>query len=301
MNMESYKSKKSLLGQKKYYKEIFTLLISDNLNNPILLSGKKGIGKFTLIYHIISKILDKDNYDSNLYLIKKDNLFFSNITDKVSDNFIYLSGENKNINIDKIRQLRSDISKSTINNKKRFIILDDIDLFNINCSNALLKTIEEPTRTNQFILINNKSKELLETIKSRCLEIKIFLTNNERDQIINDFIKIYEINNIIDYKDTSISPGDFLIFNKICLDKNIDINGNLRDNVNKLISLFKLHKELKYLNLLIYIVDQYYYNASKNKKKDLYIIRTTTIKKIFDFNNLNLNNINLVKDIENNL
>ena len=59
--------------------------------------------------------------------------------------------------------------------KDRFIILDDIELFNLNSLNALLKIIEEPTQKNYFILINNKTRPLLETLKSRALEIKIFL------------------------------------------------------------------------------------------------------------------------------
>ena len=36
-----------------------------------------------------------------------------------------------------------------------------------------LKIIEEPNKNNYFILINNKSKNLIDTIKSRCIEIKI--------------------------------------------------------------------------------------------------------------------------------
>ena len=37
----------------------------------------------------------------------------------------------------------------------------------------LFKIIEEPTKNNYFILINNKSKPFSNN-KSRCLEIKIF-------------------------------------------------------------------------------------------------------------------------------
>ena len=40
----------------------------------------------------------------------------------------------------------------------RFIIFDDVELFNHNSLNALLKLIEEPTKKNYFLLINNKSR-----------------------------------------------------------------------------------------------------------------------------------------------
>ena len=35
----------------------------------------------------------------------------------------------------------------------RFIVLDDIELFNVNSLNALLKIIEEPSKKNYFILL----------------------------------------------------------------------------------------------------------------------------------------------------
>ncbi len=301
MSKDTYNLNKNLFGHRKHYKEIFNLLNTKNFNNPILLTGNKGIGKFTLVQHLISKICDEDNYDNDLYSIKEDNFFFSSVKNSISDNFVYLSGEDENIKIDKIRKLRIDLTKSTINNKRRYIILDDIDRFNINCSNALLKAIEEPSKINQFILINNKSRAMLETITSRCIEIKIFINNTERDQIIENLIKIHAIDNKINYKDTSLSPGNFLLFNEICLNKKIDLKENLNDNLIKLISFFKLYKEVKYLNLLIFLIDQYYYNISKNTSVDLYSKRISTIKKIHDFNNLNLNNINVIKEIEKNL
>ena len=57
----------------------------------------------------------------------------------------------------------------------------------------LLKIIEEPNKNNYFILINNKSKPLLETIKSRCIEIKIIQNEHQRLSTINKLSKLYNI------------------------------------------------------------------------------------------------------------
>ena len=73
--------------------------------------------------------------------------------------------------------MKSKILKTTMYKKERFIILDDIELFNINSLNALLKIIEEPLTNNYFILINSKTKPLIETIYSRSLEIKLLIFN----------------------------------------------------------------------------------------------------------------------------
>ena len=55
--------------------------------------------------------------------------------------------------IDDIRNLRIVLQKSSIINSSRFIIFDDAEYLNENCVNALLKTIEEPSETNFFILV----------------------------------------------------------------------------------------------------------------------------------------------------
>ena len=60
------------------------------------------------------------------------------------------------VKIDDIRNLKLKIFQSTIINKDRFIILDDIELFNNNCVNALLKIIEEPRQGNYFFSLTIK-------------------------------------------------------------------------------------------------------------------------------------------------
>ena len=70
-------------------------------------------------------------------------------------------------------------NKSTFNNMARFILIDNIENLNKNSVNALLKIIEEPNENVFFILINNNEKNILPTLKSRCLTFKINFTFNE--------------------------------------------------------------------------------------------------------------------------
>ena len=115
--------------------------------------------------------------------------FYKHYLNNIFPNILYLSGDNfKNLKINDIRELKSTILKSTISKNERFIILDDIELFNINSLNALLKIVEEPLSKNYFILINNKTKPLIKTIYSRSLEIKILLKNETRIKIIKALI-----------------------------------------------------------------------------------------------------------------
>ena len=81
----------------------------------------------------------------------------NNISSNIYPSIIYLSGDKylTSIRVDNIRELKSIILKKEYNLRMdRFIILDDIELFNINSLNALLKTIEEPTVSNNYFLLD---------------------------------------------------------------------------------------------------------------------------------------------------
>ena len=70
------------------------------------------------------------------------------------------------------------LKKSSFNDKPKFVLIDNIEFLNTNSTNALLKILEEPSSNIFFILINN-NKKILSTLLSRCINFKIFLSNNE--------------------------------------------------------------------------------------------------------------------------
>ena len=77
-----------------------------------------------------------------------------------------------------IRELISNLNKSSFNEKPRFVLIDNIEYLNVNSINALLKVLEEPSFKVHFILINN-NKKILPTLLSRCINFKISLSNKE--------------------------------------------------------------------------------------------------------------------------
>ena len=110
-------------------------------------------------------------------------------------------------------------NKSTFNNMARFILIDNVENLNKNSVNALLKIIEEPNENAYFILINNSEKNILPTLKSRCLTFKINFTFNESLSISNLILgtNIQDLINhdLINYYST---PGE--IINLINFSKN---------------------------------------------------------------------------------
>ena len=123
--------------------------------------------------------------EEHAYIIKEskinpDNKSYKLLINGSNPNILLVDtlSEKKNIDINQIRELINNLNKSSFNNKERFIIIDNIETLNISSINALLKVLEEPPSNTYFILINN-DKFILPTLKSRCINFKVFLTHQD--------------------------------------------------------------------------------------------------------------------------
>ena len=213
-----------LIGLEKYFIFFKELLFSEKLPKVLLLTGDQGIGKNTLITHLMNFYFDKNNYDEGKNQITN-NTFSKKYLNNLFPNIVYLDGDNSKLtNIDEIRSLKKLLLKSNISSLKRFIILDNVEKINTNSLNALLKLIEEPGDNNNFILINNKTFPLIDTIRSRCIDFKIIINQNSRNKIINFLMDFHKQKIIFEENFIFVSPGNFLKFNYI-FDKN-NINAN---------------------------------------------------------------------------
>ena len=279
-----------------------SLINNDKLPKVILITGNKGIGKATLVNHLMYYFFDKSNYDETQNKLIKKSSFYNQYSSDLFQNIIYLNGSNyRSIKINDIRSLKNTILTTTINDKKRFIILDDVDLFNINSLNGLLKIIEEPSYNNFFILINNNSKPLLETIKSRCLEIKIILDVKRKNSIIDKLIKRFNDEIILDKDLVTVSPGNYIKFNHILNKNKIDINERYLKNLNTILNIYKKEKDPIYKDLMIYFSEYYLQKIrlEKNYRADILLEkRSFLMKKINDFFLYNLSQSTLLNSLE---
>ena len=109
------------------------------------------------------------------------------------------------IKIDKIREIAYRISTTSYEGGNRIFILKDIEKMKKESANALLKMIEEPEKRNFFILLAN-SLNILPTIKSRAIFVKIKMRNAEElgvSQNEYDFF-LGKGNEILEYKKSEI-------------------------------------------------------------------------------------------------
>ena len=281
-----------LFGLNNFLNDLVDLYEKNKLPNKILLSGQKGLGKSTLAYHLINYVLSKDekyNYDLKNLSINPENNSFKTILNKSNINFtlIDIDPEKKFIDINQIRDLISNLNKSSFNQKPRFILIDNIELLNMNSINALLKTLEEPSTNIYFILINN-NKKIVSTLLSRCINFKIFLSHLESMNVTNNLLKI-KLNSKInkDFINHYSTPGSIYNLYIFCESQKFDLlNSNLKEFLEFVITN-NFYKKDHTLRDLIYNFVEYYFTKI-NLSSDIYNKYIYFIKKISDTKKFNL-------------
>jgi len=293
-----------LFGLYDYIKRLIRLYERDILPNKILLSGQKGLGKSTLSYHFINYVLSKNEdyaYDTNNLQINSKNHSFKTILNKSNPNFILIDvkKEKESIDINQIRDLISNLNKSSFNKKKRFVLIDNIEFLSLNSVNALLKILEEPTLNIQFILIGN-NKMISPTLLSRCIEFKISLTNSENLEVANNLLdgKLREMisANLINYY---MTPGFIFNLAKFGKINEYDLSKiNLKELIKILIKNNHYKKD-NFIQYMVYDFIEFYFNqinsslSSKIHNKYSYFL-----KKISDTKRFNLDEESLFMEFE---
>lgn len=77
------------------------------------------------------------------------------------------------IRIDAIRNIQEQMTFKPLEGRRRIFIIDDADKMNEQASNALLKTLEEPSADNIIMLITARPYWLPQTILSRCRHVRV--------------------------------------------------------------------------------------------------------------------------------
>ncbi len=273
-----------MIGHNNNFLKFIDLYQNNQLPNKILLSGKKGIGKNLFVKHLMNCIFSKeDTYSYNIKEFEINNLNKSNFLyeNNTHPNIfkIFKKKDKKFIEIAQIRELLKFQNHSSFNSKNKFIIIDNTDYLNLNSTNALLKSIEEPNHNTFFIIINNSENSILDTLRSRCIEFKLSLNYKDVKSIVNykfdddiynhinkDFINVYNspsflISLIIFFKDNdidfqNISIEYFMYY--IIKNKSYINNEFIFDNLGLFIELF-FYKHINISKKITFKFKSYFY------------------------------------------
>ena len=288
----------NLFGLNNFFLELTNLFDQKKFPNKILLSGEKGSGKCTLAYHIINYILSKDEdfaYDKENFLINEQNKSFKLIQNRSNPNFnlIDISEDKKFIDINQIRDLISNMNKSSFNDKIRFVLIDNIEFLNKNSVNALLKILGEPNKNVHFILIHN-NKKILPTLSSRCLNFKISLTHNQSIEIANSIFGENVLNKINqDLIHHYLTPGNFYNLIKFSENFEVDLTAiTLKEFITVIIEQNYYKKDNAIKHMLYDFIELFFRN---NNFSNLY---SYFLKKIDDCKKFNLDEESLLMEFE---
>ena len=270
-NIEIMLPKKQLylFGYENYFDFFIKLYEKKELSNSILLSGPKGLGKSTFAYHFINYLLSKDekyNYDKNNFTINKNNITHKLVQNQTHTNLFILDSVNEeNIKIEQIRKLLLFLNKSTYHKDLKIVLLDNAEYLNINSSNALLKSIEEPGKNTYFFIINNDSQKIPKTIKSRCIDFKINFNLFEKKNIFNKIVQTYDLNftesdleNFL-YFDTH---GNLLNYLSTLKNSSYKISENYLSCLSYFIEIYKQKNDPKILNFISLFIHNFYNQLS---------------------------------------
>ena len=256
-----------LIGHNTIFDELVSFYNNGILPSKILLSGKKGIGKCTLGYHLINYIFSKDEENKYDFANKKINLnnnSYKLIQNSIHTNFykISLQDAKKSIDIEQIRNMINFTQKSSFNNKEKIILIDQAEYLNRSSNNALLKVLEEKNLNIIFILILNNEKKILKTIKSRFIDFKINLEKKFVSEIVNNYFEkdIFDSINS-EFKVHYFTPSFYIDFVSLCNEIDFD------------------YQKLDINDFLEYFISEKIYNKKLNNKYDFKLFFELYFKK----------------------
>ena len=177
----------SIRGHKENINFLINSFLNNSLHHAYIFSGNKGIGKATLAYLLSRKILSDNK-------TKKLEVFDYKVSKLIEANshpdLLVIEPEDNDkksfISVDQIRKCSQFFMQTSSMSKWRVCIIDSLDLMDISSTNSILKILEEPPSNCLFLIISHNINRVLDTIRSRCLELKF---KNLNDEIIIERIK----------------------------------------------------------------------------------------------------------------
>jgi len=182
---------KEIYGHEKQIGILQAAALRNRVPHAYLFCGMKGIGKKT-VAEVFAKALNckeqrasrqgrhsAENAESAMGQTSSDNFDSCDCcpsclkTDRKNHpDVITIETDRQFIRINEIRDLQDQMKFAPLEGGKRIFIMIDADKMNIYSSNALLKTLEEPSLHNLLILITSSPHLLPMTILSRCQQLR---------------------------------------------------------------------------------------------------------------------------------
>ena len=196
--------------------QLIARISQQKLHHGILLHGAANVGKAYLARQLVKALLCQNSQTPVCGECKACGLFEA----QSHPDYIEVSSDKTQIGVDTIRSAIEKANKTAQLSGNQVILIQDADTLSLAGSNALLKTLEEPTPNTYIVMTTDHASRLLPTVLSRCEKQKIptpsfaqsqsWLLAQGIEQVSESDLAAYE-GSPIAYKD-SLEHGDSLSF-----------------------------------------------------------------------------------------
>ena len=171
----------SLVGHQDAETRFAALYGQDKLHHAWLVSGASGIGKATLAYRMIRRVLGGAPQTQGRLDVPESDPAAQRIQSLGHGDFLLIRRPydiktkklRAEIPVTEARKISEFFSRKPSEGGWRVCLIDSIDEMNRNASNAVLKTLEEPPEKALIILLSKAPGRLLPTIRSRCMDMPL--------------------------------------------------------------------------------------------------------------------------------
>ena len=157
-----------------------TYIKKDKINHAYLIETNSA-DRISLAYMLIEKILSVQNLNYSI-----DDLIINN-------DLLKICTESQVIKKEEIISIKDELMNKSVYSGYRFYIIEEAKKLNSSSANTLLKFLEEPDEGIIAILVTNNKYNIIETVLSRCQELRFY-----RNELDNGIELTYEAK-IIDF------------------------------------------------------------------------------------------------------
>jgi DNA polymerase-3 subunit delta' len=163
--------------QKEQWHQLWQALLNNRLPHALLFTGIAGTGKAEFAGHFTRLLLCQNRLPTDTDVFNATAQCTCHacrlISGRTHPNVLWIEPdkEGQAIKVDQIREVSEFINQTSLQGEYRIVIINPADRMNTNASNALLKTLEEPSSGAVLILITDQASHLPATILSRCQHI----------------------------------------------------------------------------------------------------------------------------------
>ena len=159
-----------ILGHEPLIQGLKTAYGSGRAAHAYIFSGPNGIGKTRIAEAFVQLLACKSHRDDGDACGSCRTCRL--IAEERHPDLFVIRPEGQFIKINQVRDITRRLIYAPVESATRGIVIHDAETLHPAAANALLKTLEEPSANNVFILLTDRPNLLLTTIRSRCQQLR---------------------------------------------------------------------------------------------------------------------------------